>query len=363
MLRSNLTVSVRRHVLLRSHSRRNKLGGSVALANRTSEAQQLTDEIETTVADMYSDLGAAMEVVIDSVNDAETIILQDWGRLSALGPLMASTNYNGLGISASQEAVILEVARKGYSLTAMQELLPVAYVLGQNVSITPQDYFSGIPSYAQYAYSTFGVMEGSWNINFIYAADDSSSYPDSTVMQTDILDNGANPFELFSGINRWRNIPLGSTSYNGTNTNLGCGGSVVTLFNSSPVDMTVQVSPQQGLIASPGVFFNSNVNSSYLGDPTGSGNGLSLELRPYGYLPMFVTAHGGTDYNNLTIDVQTGEFICTFSYGSDGCKSNIPTQFIDAPAYETGWSGISNSVSPWENTFVTGLWLTLYQSE
>ena len=334
-----------------------EMGVNTVMAAGGSSAQQLTQTIQTTVADLYSDLGTAMTAITQAASNGENLILQDWGRLKKAGPLTEFTGYNGLGITSDSEVTIEEDTRKGYIISVMQQLLPLAYGLSLNAAVQSET-FSYVPSYAQYSYPTFGANTGSDNLAYLLG--NHGSFPDSTVMQTDILDNGANPFELFNGINGWAGLPLGYQNATVTDSNLGCAGSVITLFNASPLDMVVTVSPSEGLLAAPGVEFNSSLNS---GSVKGSSDPIDLELRPYGYLPIWITASGGGS-SHLSMEVtvtQDGYMTCSFTVARGGCTVKSPTQASDV-IYASGWDSIFNSRAQTED-YPAGLWMTLYQTE
>lgn len=342
-----------------------EMGVSSVSAAGGSAAQQLTQTIKTTVANLYSDLGSAMTALTLAGSNGENLILEDWGRLKKAGPLTEITGYNGLGITSSSEATIEKNARKGYIVSVMQQLLPLAYGLSLNAAVQ-SDTFSSVPSYAQSSFSTFGSDTSNVNTGYIYSENTvgGQEYPSSTVMEDDILNNGANPFELYNGINGWAGIPLGTqvSEYPHAYSNLGCAGSVLTLFNASALDLYVSVSPSQGMIAAPGYTYNSSPDNWGIShDPSGSESGASFELRPYGYLPVWVTANGWDD-ENLTVniditDAQSGAWYCSFTFGGDGCHGKVPTYQWDE-AYQSGWNGDFYS----RQGYMDGLWMTLYQT-
>jgi hypothetical protein len=347
-----------------------EMGVNTALAAGGSSAQTLTEEFVTTVSNLYNQLSQAMTVVFDAMDTAETKILQDWGRLKAVGPLTLATGYNGLGLEPEKEETLREAAKKGYIISVMQELLPESvYGLSLNAAVQ-SDTFSSVPSYAQFSFSTFGSDTSNFNTGYIYSENFAGAleYPDSTVMQTNILDNGANPFELFNGINGWAGLPLGTegSQYPHAYSNLGCAGSVLTLFNASSADLSIMVGPTQGMIAAPTYTYNSSPGSWGIShDPSGAEGNASFELRPYGYLPVWVTANGW-DSENLTVniditDAQTGAWYSSFTFGGDGCNGKVPTYQWDV-SYQSGWSGTFNSRGQ-TGGYPAGLWMTLYQTD
>ena len=343
-----------------------EMGVSAAEDAGESTAQQLTQSITTTVAKLYSDLGTQMQLLMDQTSNGENLILSDWGRLKLAGPLTEIPGYNGLGISDDDQATIEIYAKKGYILSAMQVLLPLAYSLAPNVCLDNDTPFDKMPSQAYYAYSTFGTQTGSYTVNYLFETGNTKNFPDPQVMTTDIMGNGANSFELFNGLNGWNGIPQTAKP---TQTNLGVSGTVVTLFNASSADLSVEVSPSQGMIAAPTYFFNSNGYCDYASGLHGSETSANFELRPYGYLPVWVTAKN----EQLTVDITvtdsgTGGQACSFTFGSDGSLCNVPAWAWDL-SFGTGWSGTDISsqapgcVNGGTMTFPAGLWLTLYQTD
>jgi hypothetical protein len=270
----------------------------------------LNATLATTVANLYSGLSEQFTVLTDQATNGETAILQDWGRLQEVGPLTELTGYNGLGISANQLQSLEQQAQKGYELTVMQRLMAVSpYYVNLSVATTYSSA-SGYDSWDQYAYSTFGSNTGNYNQGYLYNPNHPTDYPSQTVMQTDIIDNGANLFELFNGINGWSplNLTLG---------NVICYGTVLTLFNATPTDFSVTVTPQQGVLAAPGYNFNAH------GAETGSESAATFELRPYGYLPIFAASNGPGNRNlAMNVTLSTASSVASFTFGSDGCNGD-----------------------------------------
>lgn len=326
---------------------------NTGLAAGGANQQALTQQITTTAADLYDDLGKQIAFLGQQASNGENAILQDWGRLQIVGPLSQRTGYNSLGISADQESAIVAAAAKGYALTVMQALLPLAYQANVNVAGT-FDQFEDIPSYDQYAYPAFGSDSQNYNTGYLNNWDHLSNYPSQTVMQTDIYDNGGNAFELFNALNGWNQMRL---VYN----NFICYGAVLTLFNSTPNDLWVSVVAPQGLIAAPGAEFNAG------GEETGSGGPATYELRPFGYLPIF-TATNGPGERNMTINVQIFDYdysttasVASFDYGTDGCAGHSPINAWEVSAIDGYALGTFNLQT--DSSLPQGIWTTIYRSE
>jgi len=339
------------------------LSMGLTAATRSSSGSGLQQEIRTTVADLYSDLANEFEVLTDQTANGANAVLSDWGRLRVIGPLAGVTGYNGLGIDSAQEAAIKQLLVQSYEVAAMQTLLPLAYGLDQWPGLTASAW-TDVPSYDQYATSTFGTSTGSYTVSFFENVSTPGNYPSSTVLQDDILDNGANPFELFNGLNGWSAVPAGSAA-------LDCSTVVTTLFNATPNELRVVVDPSQGYVAAPGANFCPICTT-----PEGSTASYTAELRPHGWVTIF----SGADGNDLTTSVEvfddassTTSSVASFDLGSDGCRGDSPTNawdvltiegyaFQPTPEAAAYPAGSPNTVAQSKDAGTPGgLWLTLYQ--
>jgi len=323
------------------------MGVNSVLAAGGQNADDLQSEIDTTVADLYTDLASAFEVLVDQNANGETAILSDWGRLQQIGPLTQVTGYNGLGLDADDVADVQTAAGKGYSLVAMQELLPLAYFVTMDVASLSDTW--GAPSYAEFSYSTFGSNTQSYNVAFVSETGPRlDQYPSSTVMQTDIFDNGGNAFELFNAIDGWSSLGFASQ-------NFSCYGAAATIYNATSTNLQVVATATQGGLAAPGQEYDAEVF------PQGAAGPVTFQLPPYGYLPIWSVATGSQD-NDMTIVVDvideaisTSAPVATFTYGSDGCRGRSPLNVWDVGAgngygfYPAGFnleldSGLSQSL-------------------
>jgi hypothetical protein len=279
------------------------------------QGQTLTQKLITTVGTLYSDLGSQLTAVTNQANNGENAILMDWGRLQQIGPLTQVTGYNGLGLSTTDESGIEAAAIKGYQLTVMQQLMPISGTQISPAYANQGDSGTGFPSYDQFWYLTFGSYSSnplSYNFSSILyppPPNGTATFPTSQVMQTDILDNGANPFELFNGINGWGAMPVGTS-------NIGCAGLFMTLFNQTSNDLQVKIAPSQGYIAFPGADYDSSD-----GINQGCECDFTAELRPYGYLSLVAGGNGknGQDLAG-TVSIASGGL--SFDYSTSGCDDN-----------------------------------------
>lgn len=287
----------------------------------------------------------------------------DWGRLSQIGPATQQSGYWGLKWPDTLTGIVVPYMVNGYEVTVMKDLLPLVYNLHPIVGQTkaPANPYGAAgnnpPSYAQYAmdFGSGGITaaptssQTNWahyyNQGYWETGGEIHSYPDSTVMNDDLMDLGADPFEIFTGINGWSGNGTGTVYY----LNLSCEGVVVTLFNSTPSDLWVNYTTKQGEESGPGedygAVFGQVAHSTYgLGGLKGTA---WAELRPYGYSTMFFAQDNVTPTNQTgSIEIfdtnySTTNPVASFEEGQDGCtatsKTNIHKGSFTAGNYS--WAG------------------------
>jgi hypothetical protein len=328
-----------------------------AVAGSQDQASAWATQFKTTIATLYSDLGKQFSVLTDQTRNGENKILEDWGRLQKIGPLTQLGGYNGLGLDATAVAELEQQATKGYSLAIMQMLLPAS---GYNVQLRPSQLSSSdssFPSWAQYAYPTYGSNTSNYNWGVIWSIEGSFvHYPSQKVMQNDIVDNGGNLFELFNVMNGWRGMPRSQAQ------TFTCNGTILTLFNATPVDFKVKVTRRQGRMGAPGYCFDAEDD----GNNCGLEGIAEFELRPYGYLPTFYAAHGGIAYNDLTMDVEvldpSRNTALSFTFGNDGCRADSQNvwNITRGPNYDFSPANYPGSTAG--NNAPSGIWLTITNS-
>lgn len=306
----------------------------------------LNQELATTVGNLYSDLSNQFQNVIDALGTAEKSILTDWGRLQIIGNATSCSGYNCLGFDTTTPSTIEAAAINGYKVTVMQQLMPLAY----NPWITFSQ--AGAPTglddttYNTYTYSTFGANTSNSNAITFYGDGFMSGTPSLTVMQIDIFDNGAHPFEVFNALNGWASLSMDAVS--GEN----CSIAAITLFNATPNDFTVDIVPSEGTIAQPGVDQVSS-ESSWSG----------AELRPYGYLTLFAGANTIAEHLQNTVSIYLdGTLAGTLEVNGN----SLCGPFASIGGTPTGYSGFSfNEVETWALdsgfNYDVGLWTTIYQ--
>jgi len=298
-------------------------GTNVALAADSGTSSSLNSPLATTAANLYSDLATSFQAVLQGLASAETSILSDWGRLQAVGKAANVTGYNGLGITPEGMATAETVAIQGYAIVAMQQLLGVNYALYSNTAQLASDSNSfNPPSYDSFSYSTYGSLTENVNsqwyaepgTNAGNAAYPKNSFPSQTSMENDILDNGANPFELYNGINGWGGVP----NYGFTGVVSGCSSLMGTLVNTTPTNLYVQMGVAQNfssLGVPGGSFFDST--DTFIG-----------EIPAYGYLPFFAKGSNETYSANVVV-FDNADFLPTgiagsFTFTGHVCEDRAP---------------------------------------
>ena len=306
----------------------------------------LNQKLATTVGNLYTDLSDQFQNVIDALGIAEKSILTDWGRLEIIGKATNCSGYNCLGFSTTTPAAIEAAAIQGYKVTVMQQLMPLAY----NPWITFSQ--AGAPTgldettYNTYTFSTFGANTSNSNSITFQGGGVEPSTPDLTVMQTDIFDNGAIPFEAFNAINGWASLSVDAVD--GEN----CSIAAITLFNATPNDFTVDIVPSEGTIAQPGA------------DQVSSESGWSgAELRPYGYLTLFAGANALKTHLQDTVSIfLNGTLVGTLDVsGNKLCQTNAELSGTTNAYSGYSFTPVMTQVLGSHLNFDFGLWTTIYQ--
>ena len=182
-----------------------------ATNNSDADRYDLGTSLVTSAATLYGDLWSQLQGLQDQAANGENMILEDWGALQKIGPLVAYTGYNGLGIDPSEQTDIETELVKSLALWSMQQLLPQSnYGLMTAPAWVPQ---SGdiVPS-NDYQFANLGALNQSvWDQFAFYLRIQHTECqhvsgreirgqergPLQKVMGTDILDNGGNLFEFF----------------------------------------------------------------------------------------------------------------------------------------------------------------------
>ena len=306
----------------------------------------LNQKLATTVGELYGALSTQFKQVSDGAVTAETAILQDWGRLQQIGPATNIVGYNGLGLAKNGIINLESQALSAYELSIMQQLMPLAY--DQFNSFANKGSITGLntSNYNSYSYATFGgASTDNYNLaSFVKSG--GSSIPSLKVLQTDIFDNGANPFEVFNAINGWSLLKV---DVNGSG-NQYCTVATITLFNATAGDLNVNITPSEGTIAMPGCS-GVSCESSWTG----------AELRPYGYLTLYAGANGGAHHLQDKVDIYSGSTLAgSLSVGGTSfCSNGASLSGTATPSAGFSFSAVG-VVEP-RHSGDGGVWTTIYQ--
>ncbi|MGO9061250.1 MAG: hypothetical protein ACLQU2_28290 [Candidatus Binataceae bacterium] len=318
-------------------------------------------EVGGTVGELAGNLNTQFNYLSDALTTDYNTIVYDWGRLSEVGPKTLQSGYWGFFWPDDLTGIIVPYMVNGYQITVMRALLPLVYnlhpIVGQTSASANPYGVTNPPSYAQYAWD-FGsgattaaptssqtdwrsyYNQGYWETGAV-----THSYPDSTVMQSDLLDLGANPFEIFTGINGWSGNGTGTVYY----LNLSCMGVAVTLFNDTPSELWVNYTTKQGEVSGPGddfgAVFAQGFSSTY--KLSGLKGTAWAELRPYGYTTIFFAQDNVTPTNQTgSVEVfdtsySTTNPVASFEEGQDGCTGDSETNIHSgsSTADNYSWAG------------------------
>lgn len=176
--------------------------------------QTLTHPLAATVGSIYGELAPAFQSLEDQTANGENTILEDWGRLSLIGPRANIQGYNGLALS-TQEIRSLEIeAGNGYNLMFLSQLIPSRYCMGVSLARDPinsdyQSEMSSLQSYNQWSYPTFGSLQpANTNIGWFYETiggyGNGTGVPPSQAVTNDLNQAGALSYEYENAINLWK---------------------------------------------------------------------------------------------------------------------------------------------------------------
>lgn len=352
------------------------LANVMAAAFDTTVVSQpsFAQEVGGTVGELAGNLNTQFNYIDDALTLDYNTIVYDWSRLSEIGPATQETGYWGLFWPDSLTGIAIPYMVSGYQTTLMKSLLPLVYnlhaVVGQTTAkADPYGKDPEPPSYAQYAWlfgsgsTTDGPgaqtdWNGYYNQGFWESGGEFLHYPDATVMQEDLLDLGADPFEVFTGINGWTGSGTGQLVY----PNLSCEGVVVSLFNATAADLWVKYTTEQGELSGPGADFGAVFADKFsfnysLGGLMGS---VWSELRPYGYSTMYFAQDTVTPTNQTgRIEVfdpaySTTEPVASFEEGQDGCTADSKTNIHSGASTAGGYNWMHlNSDGDWTDGLKT----------
>ena len=203
-----------------------------------AEGQTLTFPLVAEVGAIDNDLGNTFAQLNTAAANNETTILQDWGKMSFIGPRTLIDGYNGLGLTPDEQNTAVDAATKAYGLSILTDLMSAEFQMqvvpaGDVGSTLFVDDYSNIPYW--WSYPTFGSAQPA-NDTMGYFWNTKSNESPSQAAFNDLNNYGANSFEFINGINMWNGESFAYQSYpTGTNPAI-----VVTIYNASPVPLSVQ---------------------------------------------------------------------------------------------------------------------------
>ncbi|QHN03249.1 ricin-type beta-trefoil lectin domain protein [Granulicella sp. WH15] len=156
---------------------------------------------QVAVSELWSELSQTFLALFGQAALVETIILSDWGKLQATYPLtqLAQGAPGSLSADALSNANLLSTSTTGYTIAAMQILLPAQFQIYvyQDDNDDPVD---DIPAFAQMILPAGNNL---WTKYWIANSTDWDLYPAKNSLQNDVWDNGVATWDFFTGANGW----------------------------------------------------------------------------------------------------------------------------------------------------------------
>ncbi|HEX9940162.1 MAG TPA: hypothetical protein VGB15_23715, partial [Longimicrobium sp.] len=178
----------------------NLMSVGMAIGQAAASATPLADSFQVACSDLWSELNTNFTALDTALGNAAYVILSDWGRLRATGPLTTSKLVGGLGFTIGDN--LGAALQPAFSASVMQMLMPAKYMLW-TAPFQTKPTIDGIPTYAQYAVPEWG---GGYLVTSISVVGDENEYPSSAAM-TDIFGpkmNGyVDPTDFWMGQNGW----------------------------------------------------------------------------------------------------------------------------------------------------------------
>ena len=326
--------------------------------------QTITHSLQASVGSIYGDLAPAFKSLEDQTANGENTILEDWGRLSVIGPRTEISGYNGLALTATDLTTIETQAENGYDLMFLSQLIPTRYCMGMTLARDPSnsDYqteTSSLQSYNQWSYPSFGGLQPTnTNIGWFYEISggqgSGTGVPPAQTVTNDLNQAGALSYEYLNAINLWKSECFSDQGW-------GPRVVVVNIYNASPADLVVYIGPNTtqggddyGEIAAPGYDFN----PYHLPSPVGSTTSTAFELRPYGYVTLYTAGDTAYGMSGAIVDQSSPEPQVTFGISKTN-DSSAPTVTVYGTqnGYQTTGIGSTATVT---SGGPGGAWFTVY---
>lgn len=330
----------------------------------------LANEFEATAAQLYSKFYERFLHLYGKIVDQEAGILQDAGKLKAMGTWAQNSGWD-----VRSEQYILEVLSQSFQLKVMEQLLPqyfklyigmdwvggaasntadcanvlngstIGYVANssRNTNGDSPGSLTKPPSSTPQLLNQFatpkdpqGSQWGMWDTGWLYmsASPGNGSNLSDTYLTQQLAEDVqyANPYLLYNGLGGWSGFYPGA----GNIADVNCDGAIITLTNFTPIPLTVFVasSKNTALGGGYGTYYGSALNGpgiSYSNPSSNTGvvGPLYRSLPPYGTMQLVGSTINGTgsaetqtlyfqiwDYN-----ASTAEPVAGFNVMNYGCAS------------------------------------------
>ncbi len=330
----------------------------------------LNAPIVAEVSAIDQQLATTFNQLLTTSANGETAILQDWGRMSQIGPRTLVRGYNGLAMTPDDIPKIVTAATNGYAATVLSELVPLEYNMCVAVAGDPSnsdfvEWYSTIPYW--WSYPTFGSAQPPARTVGYFCEKSNINGSVSQTLYDDLNKYGANSFEFINAINMWDGEYM--TTYADNEVVLA-----VTIYNASPVDLSVQACPGN---LNYGQLFAPGYNAVTLNPPIDSGGygGLQsgcfpFELRPYGYLPIWVglgTKSVDQGALNMTMEISDQAGLqAGFTIKDDVPNGvcSVQAQPIVVLGNQAGYSFADSgtAAAQQQNCGPAGTWVTIYST-
>jgi hypothetical protein len=203
-----------------------------------------------TVNDLWGQFSTDFQNILTANGQNEASILQDWGRSQAVSALINSTGPDSLQWTPTETAQLVSALTPGFDIGAMQILLPAQFPNTWKLSQVTSNSFAG--AYPLPTEDTLITPAGPdiWDQYAIGGV----KYPSQTTMQNDILGNGVNPLDFFTGSNGWENFQrsLKGVSWLGNTEDDdaagSCNGFLIVITNQTPDTLDVSLSTNHGFV-------------------------------------------------------------------------------------------------------------------
>ena len=296
------------------------------------------DPFQVAANSLQTQLSGNFEALLTAMGSMEQTILTDWGKMQATENAILSTGPDSLAWGSDLTATLETAAMPGYTISAMQMLLPAKYQIFQ-YQANDDSSLSGPPSTA--GSTTQWVQpigNNTWNKYWIATPGNWTEYPSDEAMQ-DVWGAGVAESDFFQGLAGWgfaRCYPC-QLQTPSPNPGVDCNGLVITITNQTPNPLTVNASPNNG----QGVTVNG---------PS------SQTLQPYGSVSFigYYTGEPGTS-GGLAIDITItdpnfagADSVAKFTAHQNYCALAAGDVWVDPPVIGMGYqltSPIYNSGS------------------